>query len=574
MARITVPHRRRILLELDLSTAPVELDPDEPLARLRHRGRRDLRATLRALHEAADDPRVVGLLARVGGPLPWPVMQELRSGLRAFAAGGKPTLAWAQTFAEQPGAMAGYVLATAFDEVWLQPGGEVGLLGVALETTFVRGSLDKLGLEPQFDQRHEYKNAADTIMRTEYTRAHREALDRIVGSVFDGAVEAIAQGRRLDPAVVRSLVDGGPKPAPAARAAGLVDRLGYRDEAWAAMRARIGDEPELLFADRWRPRRRSLTTTLTRPLTGPLGRTLSRPRWPGRRRGHVAVVTIQGTIDSGRSRRGLMGRTAGSDTVGAALRAAAADGRARAVVLRVDSPGGSAVASETIWREVCLLQRAKPVVVAMGAVAASGGYYVACPADRIVALPATLTGSIGVFGGKVVVQELMARLGLSASSVQRGAHARMFSSRRRFDDDEKANLATALDAIYDDFVAKVAQGRGRSIAQIEAVARGRVWTGRDAVDAGLVDELGGLRDAVRLARSRGGLPENAPVRPAIRLGPLARLGRPRNSADPRASTGSGLLGIPDGTADLGAELAAVLGLPAAATLRMPPLRLC
>ncbi|HOZ60476.1 MAG TPA: S49 family peptidase, partial [Nakamurella multipartita] len=364
MARITVPHRRRILLELDLSTAPVELDPAEPLARLRQRGRRDLRATLRALHEAADDPRVVGLVARVGGPLPWPVMQELRAGLRAFAAGGKPTLAWAQTFAEQPGAMAGYVLATAFDELWLQPGGEVGLLGVALETTFLRGSLDKLGLQPQLDQRHEYKNAADTIMRTEYTQAHREALDAIVGSVFDDAVEAIALGRRLDPARVRTLVDGGPTLAPAARDAGLVDRLGYRDEALAAMRARVGDEPELLFADRWRPRRRPL-----RIVGGTLGR-------PGRR-GHVALVTIQGTIDSGRSRRGLMGRTAGSDTVGAALRAAAADERARAVVLRVDSPGGSAVASETIWREVCLLRRAKPVIVAMGAVAASDGYYVA-----------------------------------------------------------------------------------------------------------------------------------------------------------------------------------------------------
>jgi protease-4 len=561
MARITVPHRRRILLELDLSTAPVELDPAEPLARLRQRGRRDLRATLRALHEAADDPRVVGLVARVGGPLPWPVMQELRAGVRAFAAGGKPTLAWAQTFAEQPGAMAGYVLATAFDELWLQPGGEVGLLGVALETTFLRGSLDKLGLQPQLDQRHEYKNAADTIMRTEYTRAHREALDRVVGSVFDDAVEAIAQGRRLDPAQVRTLVDGGPTLAPAARDAGLVDRLGYRDEALAAMRVRVGDEPELLFADRWRPRRRPL-----RIVGGTLGR-------PGRR-GHVALVTIQGTIDSGRSRRGLMGRTAGSDTVGAALRAAAADERARAVVLRVDSPGGSAVASETIWREVCLLQRAKPVIVAMGAVAASGGYYVACPADRIVALPATLTGSIGVFGGKVVVQELMTRLGLSAGSVQRGAHARMFSSRRPFDEDEKTNLAAGLDAIYDDFVGKVAQGRGRSTGQIEAVARGRVWTGRDAVAAGLVDELGGLRDAVRLARARGGLAPDAPVRPAIRLGPLARFGRPRNSADPRASTGSGLPGIPDRTADLGAELGAVLGLPAAATLRMPPLRLC
>ncbi|HEY5881719.1 MAG TPA: signal peptide peptidase SppA [Nakamurella sp.] len=540
-----IPGRSRRILELDLTEMPVEHEPGDPLARLRQRGRHGLRPTLRALHEAADDPRVVGLIARVGGPAHWPVAQELRAGVRAFAEGGKPTLAWAETFAEQPGAMAGYVLATAFDELWLQPGGELGLLGVALETTFVRGSLDKLGLEPQFDQRHEYKNAADQIMRTEFTRAHREALDRIVESVFTDAVEEIARGRRLDPAAVRALVDGGPRPAQAARDAGLVDRLGYRDEAIAAMRRRVGDDAELLFADRWRPRRHT--------------------RLPRRHRGHVALVQVQGAITSGRSRRGPMGRTAGSDTVGAALRAAAADDRVRAVVLRVDSPGGSAVASETIWHEVVRLRQAKPVVVSMGALAGSGGYYVACPADRIVALPATLTGSIGVFGGKVVVRALMARLGLTSAAVERGEHARMFSAQRGFDDDEKLNLAASMDAIYDDFVDKVALGRGRPREEIEAVARGRVWTGRDALDAGLVDELGGLRDAVRLARSRAGLPDDAPVRPPIHLGPLARLGRPKNSADPRASLGAALPGP--------ADLAAALALPAAATLRMPPVRL-
>lgn len=245
-----VLRRRRILLELDLTEWPVELEQDDPLSRLRHRGRRDLRSTLRTLHRSADDPRVAGLIARVGGAAPWPAMQELRTALRAFAAGGKPTVAWAETFAEQPGAMAGYVLATAFDELWLQPGGELGLLGVGLETTFLRGALDKLGMEPQFEQRYEYKNAADRIMGTDFTPAHRAALDRLVESVFDDAVETIAQGRRLDPAVVRELIDRGPHLAPAARDAGLIDRLGYRDEALAAMRKRIGGPAELLFADR------------------------------------------------------------------------------------------------------------------------------------------------------------------------------------------------------------------------------------------------------------------------------------------------------------------------------------
>lgn len=536
--------RKRILIELDLTELPVELEQDDPLSRLRHRGRRDLRSTLRTLHRAADDARVVGLIARVGGPATWPAMQELRSAVRAFAASGKPTVAWAETFGEQPGAMAGYVLATAFDELWLQPGAELGLLGVGLETTFVRGALDKLGVEPQFEQRFEYKNAADRIMRTEFTPAHREAMERLVASVFDDAVETIAQSRGLDPAAVRELVDRGPHLAPAARAARLVDRLGYRDEAMAAIRARVGGRARLLFADRWRPRRR------IRP-----------PRRPA---GHVALVQVRGGIASGRSRRTPWGRTAGSDTVCASLRAAAADERARAAVLLVDSPGGSAVASETIWREVVRLQERKPVVVAMGAVAASGGYYIACPADRIVALPATLTGSIGVLGGKLVTDGLLAKVGLTTGAVARGDRALMFSSRRAFDDAEQRSLGAALDAIYADFVDKVAAGRGRPAAEIDKVARGRVWTGRDALAVGLVDSLGGLRDAVQLARTLAGLPDDAPVRPAVHVGPLARLGRPRNSADPRAGVLTTLPRM--------ADLAGPLGL-GHAELQMPPVRL-
>ena len=176
-----------------------------------------------------------------------------------------------------------------------------------------------------------------------------------------------------------------------------------------------------------------------------------------------------------------MGRQVGSDSVGAALRAAASDGNTRAVVLHVDSPGGSAVASDTIWREVCQVARGSSVIVSMGAAAASGGYYIACPADSIVALPSTLTGSIGVFGGKVVVRDLMDRLGLTTGSVSHGARSLMYSARQGFTDDERAALDASLDAIYTDFVAKVAQGRGRPVEEIESIARGRVWTGTDAL---------------------------------------------------------------------------------------------
>jgi protease-4 len=542
----TVPIRRpRVLLELDLTQPPAAPDADDPLARLRARGRHQLRPTLRALHDAAADRRVVGLIAKVGGPLPWATMQELRLGVDAFAASGKPTVAWAEDLAgEGAGEMQSYVLASAFGEMWLQPAGRIGLLGVGVETTFVRGTLDKLGIEPQLEQRHEYKNAADRMMRTEFTEAHRESVDGLARSVFDEAVDAIARGRGLDAARVRELIDTGPHRAADAQAAGLVDRLGYRDEVYAALRGRVDDGAQLLFADRWRPARR--------------------PGIPPRRKGHVALVEARGTIVSGHTRRGAIGRQIGSDSVGAALRAAARDQRARAVLLHVDSPGGSATASATIWREVCRVRESgKPVIVSMGDAAASGGYYIACPADVIVALPSTLTGSIGVFGGKLVVDELMRRVGLSTGSIAHGARALMFSARRGFSDDERGRLAEAIDDIYDDFVAKVASGRGRPVAEIEPVARGRVWTGRDALGVGLVDELGGMRTAVRIARSRAGLPENAPVLRALHVPPIARLGRARNSEDPRAVLGGAWP----------SDLAAALGLPAEAALRMPPLRL-
>jgi protease IV len=538
--------RPDVLLELDLTQAPVSRDSDDPITRLRLRGRPQLRPILRALHEAAEDDRVVGLIAKVGGELPWAVMQELRLGVRDFVAHGKPALAWAESFGEGSGSMTAFVLASAFDEIWLQPGGELGMLGVGIEATFVRGALDKVGIEPQIQQRHEFKNAANSIMRTEFTEAHRTALDRVAESIFTDAIAMIAEGRGMPTELVGQLIDTGPRTAPQAREVGLVDSLGYRDQAYAAMRSRVGPDAELLFADRWSPPRR--------------------PHLPARRKGHVALVEVSGAIASGRSTRGPMGRQVGSDSICAALRAATADEHTRAVVLHIDSPGGSAVASDTIWREVCQVREAgKPVIVSMGAAAASGGYYIACPADAIVALPSTLTGSIGVFGGKVVVRDLMERLGLTTGTVSHGARSLMYSSRQGFTDDERAQLDATLDAIYADFVAKVAQGRGRPLEEIEAIARGRVWTGTDALRMGLVDELGGLRDALRIARSRAGLPSDAPVVGALHVSPLARLGRARNSEDPRAALGATLPGLSD--------LTAQLGLSASTELRMPTVTL-
>ncbi|HEU5265706.1 MAG TPA: S49 family peptidase [Jatrophihabitans sp.] len=541
--------RPGLLLELDLTTPPLEVEPDDLIAKVRSRHRPRLRALLRALHEAGTDSRVRAVIVKVGGAtLPWATMQEIRAGLGAFAASGKPTVAWAESMGEGNGTV-DYVLATGCTEIWLQPSGEVGLLGIAAETTFLRGALDKLGVEPQLDKRYEYKNAADQIMNTEFTAEHREAVDRVVESIWDTAVAAIAAGRRMSEARVRELADTAPHPAAAAREAGLVDRIGYRDEVYADLRERLGTL-EQLFADQWKPRRTA--ATLLR-----------------RHRGVVALVEGHGEIIPGRSRGGPRGPILGSDTVCTALRAARRADRVRAVLFRVDSPGGSAVASDSIWREVMLTREAgKPVIVSMGAVAGSGGYYIACPADAIVAQPATITGSIGVLGGKVVISSLLERLGLTTGAVARGGSARMYSLREGFTDDERARLGEILDRIYADFVAKVAQGRGMTAPDVDAVARGRIWSGADAVGKGLVDSLGGLRDAAAIARSKAGLRADAPVRAAVHVPPIARLRRARSSEDPRAASVAALLPWGDLT-----EIATALGLPAAGPLRMPAVRI-
>jgi protease IV len=546
-----------LLLEVDLTQPLLEIEPADPIAKVRSRGRPRLRATLRALQESGSDARVGGLIARIGTGSPLAIAEEIRAAVQEFAASGKPTVAWAETFGEGGSGTVPYYLATGFHEVWLQPSGQLGLIGVASEVTFVRGLLDKVGVDPQLDKRHEFKNAADRIMRTELSEPHRLAVDRLAESAWETIVAGISAARGLDPATVRALADTGPLPAARAAEAGLVDRLGYRDEVYSDVRRRIGPQARLLFAGRWSPK--------------PPVRKRAAAAVTGRRQPVVALVEGHGAIVTGRSRRSYDGPQLGSDTVAAAIRAARNDDRVLAVVFRVDSPGGSYVASDTVWREVGLTREAgKPVVVSMGTVAGSGGYFVSCSADVIVAQPTTITGSIGVFGGKLVIEQLRDKVGLSTGAIAHGAHARMFSTKVGYSDDERAHLAEELDAIYADFVAKVAQGRGMTRDAVHEIAKGRVWSGADAATNGLVDTLGGLRDATRIARERADLPADAELRAAVQVPMRSKLRSPRSSDDPRSATLSALdLG---GWGDL-TSIAAALGLPAAGPLMMPNVRI-
>jgi protease IV len=541
--------RKRVWLELDLTEAPPEVVPTDPLALLRGRRRPSLRSVVEALQDAAADPHVVGLVAKVGAGMPLARAQELRAAVVEFAR-VKPAVAYAETFGEgDPGTVA-YYLATAFGEIWLQPSGDLGLTGIAAETTFLRGVLDKLGLEPQLAQRHEYKNAVDRIARYDYTDAFREASTRLVQSAYEQVVAGIAAARGLAGSRVRELVDAAPLSADRAREAGLVDHVGYRDEVYTALDRGAA---ELLYLSRY------ARTAAPRKLAGRL-----------RKRDAVAVVTVAGAIQQGRSRRSPLSPEvgAGSDTVAAALRAAGRADDVKAVLLRVDSPGGSYVASDVIWREVGQLRaHGKPVIASMGDVAGSGGYFVAMGADAIVAQPGTLTGSIGVFSGKVVASGLLERIGVGTGAIVEGRNARMFSPRVGFDADQWQRLEEWLDRVYADFVSKVAQARGMTYERVHELARGRVWTGADAHERGLVDELGGLHRAAELARERAGLADDAPLRRWPQTSPLDRLSPPHSSEDPTAAhavdwwSGWGPL----------AGTAARLGLSPIGPLAMPPL---
>lgn len=549
-----------ILLELDLTQPLIEQEPADPLGKIRSRSKPRFRPVLRALHEAADDPRVGGLIAKLGDQtMTLSRAQELRDGVQAFARSGKPAVAWTDTFGESASGTVQYFLASGFSEIWLQPTGELNLIGVSAEVQFLRGVLDNLGVVPQIGQRYEYKNAGDRITQREFTPAHREAYDRLTASAWEQIVDAIVASRGIGTNDLQAATDHAPLFSDDAVKLELVDHLGYRDEVYADLRRRLGGDVKLLFADRWTPPRSPVARVV---------QTVQQRSAPV-----VALVAGHGAIVTGRSRRlPLQGPAMGSDTICAALRAAAKNDKVRAVVFRVDSPGGSAVASDTIWREVkCVREAGKPVIVSMGSVAGSGGYYVACPADHIVATPATLTGSIGVVGGKPVTTGLTDRIGLSYGALHRGEHALIYSHHRTFSESEQERLDAWLDRIYADFTGKVAECRRMTVDAVHAVAKGRVWTGADAVGLGLIDSLGGFRDAVAIARERADLPKNAPVRPAVSVPTVAKLRPPTSSEDPRAASLSTSLWT-DGWGAFSA-LASAADWPALGPLTMPGIRL-
>jgi protease IV len=488
------------VLTLNLADGITERGLTGPLAWASFGRQIPLRDLVQGLDAASRDPRIKGVVARLGaGDLQMARAQEIRDAVLAFREQGKFAIAFAETFGEVGNGNINYYLSTAFDEIWLQPSGDVGLTGVRLESPYLNTALDSIGVVPRISQREEYKGAMDPLTSASMPQPVRENYQRLVDGWVQQIAAGIAEGRKIDATAARALIDRGPFLAEEALKEKLVDRLGYFDEVESRIKERTkaggGEQPEVETA---------------RMSVADYAASLSPPADAAR----VALVYGLGPVQLTASTEEPLFEEVvmDSDTVSRAIKDAVEDPLVRAIIFRVDSPGGSYVASDTIWREVDRArEKGKPVIVTMGDVAASGGYFVAAPAAQIVAHPGTITGSIGVISGKVVLSDMWAKLDIAWDGVQSGANADMDSANRDYSSHGWSRLQTALDRIYADFLKKVAAGRKMTPEQVRTIAKGQVWSGADAKANGLVNELGGYATALKLARAAAKIPEDAAV---------------------------------------------------------------
>jgi len=483
----------KTILELNLERGLVEYIPEDPMAGIFSRRVPTVRDVVEALEGAAGDERVVAVLARVGSRgLGLAQIQEVRDAVLAFRQSKKPAIAYAETFGEAGPGTGAYYLATAFESIYLQPSGDVGLSGLIAESPFIRGTLDKVGLEPRFAQRREYKNAMNVFTERKFTAPHREATQKVIDSQFGQIVKGIAAGRTIDEETARALINKGPLSSQQALDGKLVDGLAYRDEVITKLKEQFGKDAKALSFPKYLAR-------------------VGRPHENGKT---IALIYGVGGVQRGKGGYDPMSGSVsmGADSVTAAFRSAIEDKDVKAILFRIDSPGGSYVASDTIWRETLRAKEAgKPVIASMGDVAGSGGYFVAMAADKIVAQPGTITGSIGVLSGKMLTNGFWDKVGVSWDEVHTTENALLWTSRHDYTPAQWTQFQSSLDRIYDDFTSKAAQGRNLPKDKILAAAKGRIWTGEDAKAIGLIDELGGFPLALRLAKEAIGITADTEV---------------------------------------------------------------
>lgn len=443
----------------------------------------------RLLHGAARDSRVAGVfISAAGTQAGWAKLDELREGIAALRAANKPVYVWLQT-----PSMRDYYAASGADKLFLAPEDFADLKGLRLEATFFKGTLDKIGVQMEIEHAGRYKDAGDTFARTSLSPESREALNAVLDGIYGRIVDGLAEGRGKTPAEVRALLDNGPYIAPKAREAGLIDDLMYERQAREALTeaARV-KKTDLLTA------RRYIDSG-----GAPVARKARR----------IAVLMAQGDILRA-SGEGLLGEEQAITPKAMArlIRRISGDDSIAAVLLRVDSPGGDAFASDEILSELKNLSKKKPMVVSMSDLAASGGYYISMTGDPVIAYPGTLTGSIGVIFGKVNLKGLYDKLGISAEILKRGANADIDSTLKPMTPEARKKLREGVDFVYDGFLQRVAEGRNRPVSEIAPIAEGRVWLGMDAHSRGLVDELGGFTAALNKLRDNAGFSKDEPLR--------------------------------------------------------------
>ena len=439
-----------------------------------------------ALDTAKSDPHIDALVVKIG-PLAtgWGKLEEIRSHILAFRTSGKPSICYLG--GDGIGNLEYYV-ASACDKIWLVPTAPVSIHGMMAEALFLRGTLDKLKIYPDYYHIAEYKTASNQLTEKKFTPAHREEVDSLLHGIYNQYLTEVSQARNMDRTAFEKLVEQGPLSADEALNGKLVDRLAYWDQVQDFVREKTKD---------WNPVK--------------LGRYRSQIKNDGGTK--IAVVHATGLIVSGESGNTPGGGAImGSESVAADLRKAREDSGIKAIVLRVDSGGGSAVASEVIRREVVLAKGVKPVVVSMSDVAASGGYWIAMSANKIVADPDTITASIGVLGGKLNISGLYGMLGLSTDSIATSENATIFSAQQNFTPAQQKLIQKSLQDVYANFTKGVAEGRHMTVEAVDKIGKGRVWTGAQGKELGLVDELGDLDHAVWVAKQLAGIPAERRVR--------------------------------------------------------------
>lgn len=451
---------------------------------------REITETLR---KAARDDQVAGVMAVIkpfhAGSA---TVEEIRDAVLRFRDSGKWTVAYMDGAGELTHGSFTYWLASSFEHLTMSPAGDVNLVGVMVTVPFLRGVLDNLKIYPDMHHIGPYKSAKNIYTEKGFTDAHRESTESVVSDIFQGIVEGISRSRGMTVEEVEALVDRGPFLGQEALDAGLVDKLGYFDEFMEDVKERVEGRLVTLSAGEYRDRRSGFAVGSHK----------------------IALIHGTGTLVRGSSAYDpAVGFLMGSETVTGAIREAREDPTVKGIILRIDSPGGSALASDVIWREVDLARQEKPVVASFGDLAASGGYYVSCSADRIIAHPSSLTGSIGVVYGKMVTGGLYNWMGMTFEEVQRGRNAHLWSELHRWTPEERAGFTDKfIQAMYDRFVARVSDGRGMTREEVDEVGQGRVWSGRRAVKLGLVDELGGWNAAIEAVKELAGIPEEEDIR--------------------------------------------------------------